>query len=109
MGSFDLFMRSPHYKYGKLCQLAGVRKTVKHLCGSCHTDAFCSPDAPACAVPVQDVSRPDPFRLGADQEFLVLAFFVSSFFETGDKKDRQLFAHCDQSTVSFRYSVVMFC
>ena len=60
----------------------------------------CSPDVPACAVPVQAASRLAPYRLGAVQGFSVLPFFVTSFFENGDKKDRQLFAHCDQSTVS---------
>ena len=48
--------------------------------------SFGSPDAPACAVPVQAVSRPVPFRLGAVQGFSVLPFFVTSFFENGDKK-----------------------
>ena len=62
---------------------------------------YYSPDAPACAVPVQAASR-----LGAVQGFSV-SFFVTSFFENGYKKDRQLFADCDQSTVSF--SVFSFC
>ena len=32
------------------------------------------------------LSRPVPFRLGAVQVFSVLPFFVTSFFENGDKK-----------------------
>jgi len=35
--------------------------------------SFCSPDAPACAVPVQAASRLVPCRLGAVQGFSVLS------------------------------------
>ena len=51
--------------------------------------SFCSPDAPACAVPVQAASRLAPCRLGVVQGFSV-SFFVTSFLKMGIKKDRQL-------------------
>ena len=54
--------------------------------------SFGSPDAPACAVPVKAVSRLVPFRLEAGREFSVLSLSLPSFFDFGDKKDRQLFA-----------------
>ena len=35
--------------------------------------SFCSPDAPACASPVQAASQLVPFRLEADRGFSVLS------------------------------------
>jgi len=70
--------------------------------------SFGFPDAPACAVPVQTLSQLVPFRLGAVQGFSVLSLRLTSFFENGDQKGRHLFAHCDQSTSDFRYSVFVF-
>ena len=63
--------------------------------------SFGSPDAPACAVPVQALSRLALFQLGVVQGFSLFPFCLTSFLKVGIKKDRQLFAHCDQSTVSF--------
>ena len=54
--------------------------------------SFCSPNVPACAVPVQAASRLVPFRLETVQGFSVLSLLLISFFDFGDKKDRQLFA-----------------
>ena len=48
--------------------------------------SFCSPDAPACAVPVQAASQLVPFRLGAGRGFSVLSLGLTSFFDFGDKK-----------------------
>jgi len=48
--------------------------------------SFCSPNAPACAVPVKAASRLAPFRLGAGRGFSVLSLGLTSFFDFGDKK-----------------------
>ena len=48
--------------------------------------SFGSPDAPACAIPVQAASRLVPCRLGAVQGFSVLPLCLTSFFDFGDKK-----------------------
>ena len=50
--------------------------------------SFSSPDAPACAVPVQATSQLVSFRLEADRGFSVLSLCLTSFFDFGDKKDR---------------------
>ena len=43
--------------------------------------SFSSPDAPACAVPVQAASQLVPFRLEADRGFSVLSLCLTSFFD----------------------------
>ena len=48
--------------------------------------SFGSPDAPACAIPVQAASQLVPFRLEADRWFSVLSLCLTSFFDFGDKK-----------------------
>ena len=54
--------------------------------------SFSSPDAPACAVPVQATSQLVSFRLEADRGFSVLSLCLTSFFDFGDKK-RPLISH----------------
>ena len=54
--------------------------------------SFSSPDAPACAVPVQASSQLVSFRLEADRGFSVLSLCLTSFFDFGDKK-RPLISH----------------
>ena len=51
--------------------------------------SFGSPDAPACAVPVQALSRLALFQLGVVQGFSLFPFCLTLFdllFESGDKK-----------------------
>ena len=43
--------------------------------------SFCSPDAPACAVPVQAASQLVLFQLGVVQGFSLFSFCLTSFFE----------------------------
>ena len=50
---------------------------------------------------VNATSQLVPFQPEAVQGFSVFPFCLTSFLKNGYKKDRQLFADCDQSTVSF--------
>ena len=71
--------------------------------------SFGSPDAPACAVPVQATSQLVSFRLEADRGFSVLSLCLTSFFDFGDKKDRRLCAHTAQvNGLIFSIRVVSF-
>ena len=67
--------------------------------------SFGSPDAPACAIPVQAASRLVPWRLGAVQGFSVLPLCLTSFFDFGDKKrPPTLCAHDTGRRSDFQYS-----
>ena len=67
--------------------------------------SFSSPDAPACAVPVQATSQLVSFRLEADRGFSVLSLCLTSFFDFGDKKrPPTLCAHGAGQRSDFQYS-----
>ena len=67
--------------------------------------SFGSPDAPACAVPVQATSQLVSFRLEADRGFSVLSLCLTSFFDFGDKKrPPTLCAHGAGQRSDFQYS-----
>ena len=67
--------------------------------------SFGSPDAPACAIPVQAASRLVSCRLGAVQGFSVLPLCLTSFFDFGDKKrPPTLCAHDTGQRSDFQYS-----
>ena len=67
--------------------------------------SFSSPDAPACAVPVQATSQLVSFRLEADRGFSVLSLCLISFFDFGDKKrPPTLCAHGAGQRSDFQYS-----
>ena len=67
--------------------------------------SFGSPNAPACAIPVQAASRLVPCRLGAVQGFSVLPLCLTSFFDFGDKKrPPTLCAHDTGQRSDFQYS-----
>ena len=69
--------------------------------------SFGFPDAPACAVPVQTLSQPVPFRLGAVQGFSVLSLCLTSFFDFGDKKRPSTFRTVRPVNGQFLYLIVI--
>ena len=61
--------------------------------------SFSSPDAPACAVPVQAASQLAPFRLEADRGFSVLSLCLTSFSDFWKKKTADFVRTRHRSTV----------